>query len=91
MDNPIPHVEDVYFYSRENNILIANKTNGEKVPLVKFKQTFPDKLILESKHIDYMQDYMKMFPELWENVLKMKKPTIIKTTKLYEKFRYKMV
>ena len=40
MDSPIPHVEDVYFYSRENNILIANKTNGDKVPLVKFKQKF---------------------------------------------------
>ena len=25
MDSPIPHVEDVYFYSRENNILIANE------------------------------------------------------------------
>lgn len=68
MDSPIPHVEDVYFYSRENNILIANKTNGDKVPLVKFQQTFPDKLILESRHIDYMQDYMTMYPNLWEKV-----------------------
>jgi len=68
MDSPIPHVEDVYFYSRENNILIANKTNGDKVPLVKFQQTFPDKLILESRHINYMQDYMTMYSNLWEKV-----------------------
>lgn len=68
MNSPIPYVEDGYFYSRENNILIANKTNGEKVPLVKFKQTFPDVLILEGQHFDYLEKYMTIFPELWERI-----------------------
>ena len=68
MNSPIPFVEDGYFYSRENNILIANKTNGEKVPLVKFQQTFPDKLILEGYAFDYLEKYMTMYPNLWDTI-----------------------
>jgi hypothetical protein len=66
MDSLIPHVEDVYFYSRENNILIANKTNGEKVPLVKFKQNFPDMTVVGGYAFDYLKKYMTMYPNLWE-------------------------
>ena len=68
MDNPIPHVGDVYFYSRQNNILIARKTSGESIPLVKFKQTFPDKLILEVYAIEYLKKYMTMYPNLWDKI-----------------------
>lgn len=68
MDSPIPHVEDVYFYSRENNILIANKTNGEKVPLVKFKQKFIDLVVLSDTAFRYLKDYMQYYPELWYKI-----------------------
>lgn len=68
MDSPIPHVEDVYFYSRENNILIANKTNGEKVPLVKFKQKFIDFSVLSDTAFQYLKNYMQYYPELWERI-----------------------
>lgn len=68
MDSPIPHVEDVYFYSRENNILIANKTNGDKVPLVKFQQNFPNMLVVGGYAFDYLKKYMTMYPELWEKL-----------------------
>lgn len=68
MESPIPHVDDVYFYSRENNILIANTTSGESIPLVKFKQKFPDKLVLESQAFDYIKKYMTIYPDLWEKI-----------------------
>jgi hypothetical protein len=68
MDSPIPHVEDVYFYSRENNILIANKTNGDKVPLVKFQYNFPDLVVVVDAPLDYMKKFMTMYPNLWEKV-----------------------
>jgi hypothetical protein len=68
MDSPIPHVEDVYFYSRENNILIANKTNGEKVPLVEFQYNFPDLVVVVDAPLNYMKKFMTMYPNLWEKV-----------------------
>lgn len=61
-----PKVEDCYFYKRINNIIIACKTDGAEVPLVKLKQNFPDILILEGQSFDYMKRYMEMFPHLWE-------------------------
>lgn len=62
----IPYVDDCYFYSRIDNIIIANLTNGDKVPLVRLKQKFPDILILEGQPYKYTLDYMAMFPHLWE-------------------------
>jgi hypothetical protein len=38
----IPHVEDFYFDKRIDTVLIAVKTTGEEVPVVKFKQNFID-------------------------------------------------
>jgi hypothetical protein len=64
----IPHVEDCYFYSRENNIIIANLTDGGKIPLVKLRQKFIDITILEGPGFEYMKRYLVMFPELWENI-----------------------
>jgi hypothetical protein len=62
----LPFVEDLYFYSRENSTLIAIKTNGEKIPLVKFKQKFIDISIVGGSIYDYMISYMETFPELCE-------------------------
>jgi hypothetical protein len=68
MDSPIPHVEDVYFYSRENNILIARKTSGESIPLVKFQQNFPDMTVVGGYAFDYLKKYMTMYPNLWKKI-----------------------
>jgi hypothetical protein len=65
-----PHVEDCYFYKRTNNTIIACKTNGDEVPLVRLKQNFPDILILEGQAYDYMVKYMEIHPHLWEYVKK---------------------
>ena len=62
----IPHVNNCYFISRENNMLFANLTDGEKVPLVRLKQSFVDMIVLERQHLEYMEKYMEMFPDLWE-------------------------
>lgn len=62
----IPFVENCYFISRENNIIYANLTDGEKVPLVRLKQKFIDVMILEKQAYDYMERYMEMFPQHWE-------------------------
>lgn len=64
----IPHVEDCYFYSRENNVIIANLTNGEKTPLVRLHQKFINITILEGPGLEYMKRYMTMFPDLWEHI-----------------------
>ena len=64
----IPSVEDCYFYSRENNILIANLTDGAKIPLVKLHQNFIDVTVLGGQGFDYMQKYMAMHPHLWEHI-----------------------
>lgn len=60
----LPKVEDCYFLKRKNNILIAVKTNGEEIPLVKFKQKFIDISIVEGSIYDYMISYIETFPEL---------------------------
>jgi len=64
----IPHVEDCYFYSRENNIIIANLTNGTKIPLVRFNHHFIDLTILSKQVLAYMERFMEMFPHLWEHI-----------------------
>ena len=66
----IPHVEDCYFYSRENNVIIANLTDGQQVPLVRLKQNFINVTVLGGKGFDYMKRYMEMFPHLWELIQK---------------------
>lgn len=64
----IPHVEDCYFYKRIDNILIAVKTTGEEVPVVKFKQKFIDLQIIDKEPMNYMKKYMELFPELMETI-----------------------
>ena len=64
----IPHVEDCYFYTRRDGILIACLTDGTEVPLVKFYRKFIDLLVVTQQQLQYMKDFMEMFPELWEYV-----------------------
>ncbi len=64
----IPYVDDCYFLSRENNFIVANLTNADKIPLVRLKQKFPDLNFLEGQAYKYMIDYMTMHPDLWELV-----------------------
>ena len=60
----IPYVENDYFYTRKNSILIACLTDGAQVPLVKFKEKFIDLMIVEGQAFEYMKKYMEMYPEL---------------------------
>ena len=62
----IPKVENCYFYSRENNIIIANLIDGTQKPLIRLKQNFIDVTILGGIKYDYMIRYMSMFPHLCE-------------------------
>lgn len=64
----ISNVEDCYFYKRINNVLIAVKTTGEEVPVVKFKQKFIDLQIVDKETFQYMRKYIEMFPELVESI-----------------------
>jgi hypothetical protein len=69
----IRHVENCYFYSRENNIIIANLTDGGKIPLVRLHQNFIDLVILGGQAFDYMQKYLVMNPSLWDHIKEEKK------------------
>ena len=62
----IPFIEDCYFYKRIDSILIAVKTTGEEVPVVKFQQKFIDLQIVDKQPFLYMQKYIEMLPELVE-------------------------
>lgn len=64
----IPHVEDCYFYKRVDSILIAVKTTGEEVPVVKFKQKFIDLQIVDKEPLNYIKKYIEMFPDLVEQI-----------------------
>lgn len=64
----IPTIEDCYFYKRIDNTLIAVKTTGEEVPVVKFKQKFIDLLIVDKEPLKYIKKYIEMFPELVEMI-----------------------
>lgn len=64
----IPNVEYCYFYKRINNVLIAVKTTGEEVPVVKFKQKLIDLQIVDKEPFQYMKKYIEMFPELVESI-----------------------
>ena len=72
----IPFVDDCYFISRKDNIIFANLTNGDQVPLVRLKQNFIDVNILEGQSYEYMNRYMQMFPHLWEYIKKEQKPQL---------------
>ena len=62
----IPKVDDCYFYSRENNVIIANLIDGTKKPLIRLKQKFIDINVLEVPALEYMKRYLEMFPNLCE-------------------------
>ena len=62
----LPFVEDLNFYSRKVSTLIAVKTNGDTIPLVKFKQKFIDLHIVSDSALQYMKDYMDYYPDLFE-------------------------
>ena len=62
----IPTIEDCYFYKRIDNTLIAVKTTGEEIPVVKFKQKFIDLRIVDKEPLQYIKKYIEMFPELLE-------------------------
>lgn len=64
----IPFIADCYFLSRIDNVIIANLTDGQPVPLVRLKQKFIDVAIMDIKCAEYMEKYMSMYPELWEPV-----------------------
>jgi hypothetical protein len=61
-------VEDCYFYKRIDNVLIAVKTTGEEVPVVKFKQKFIDLQIVDKEPFAYMQKYIEMFPHFIDKI-----------------------
>lgn len=62
----IPYIENCYFISRKNNIIIANLEDGQQVHLIKLKQKFIDVIILEGEAYKYMERYIEMFPHLVE-------------------------
>ena len=64
----IPYISDCYFLSRIDNVIIANLTDGQQVPLVRLKQKFINVTIMDLKCVEYMEKYMAMYPELWELV-----------------------
>ena len=70
----IPTIEDCYFYKRIDNTLIAVKTTGEEVPVVKFKQKFIDLQIVDKEPLKYIKKYIEMFPGLVE-MIELKKQT----------------
>ncbi|RKS00436.1 hypothetical protein [Flavobacterium sp. 102] len=72
----IPHVDNLYFYSRKDNIIYGVTPDDVWIPLIHFKQKFPDVLFLEGQGLKYMKDYMAMWPELWENVYNDSKPQL---------------
>lgn len=62
----LPFVEALSFYSRKDSVLIATKTNGESIPLVKFKQKFIDLIIVTESGLQYMKDYMEYHQDLFD-------------------------
>lgn len=71
----LPFVEDLNLYSRKDSVLIATKTNGDSIPLVKFKQKFIDLDIVSDNALQYMKDYMQHYPNLFELIDLPKKET----------------
>lgn len=69
----IPFIADCYFLSRIDNVIIANLTDGQQVPLVRLKQKFINVAIMDIKCVEYMEKYMCMYPELWELIENQKK------------------
>lgn len=59
---------DIYFISRENNIIYENLKDGTKIPIYKLKQNFINKSIMSKDGIEYMIRYINMFPDLVEKI-----------------------
>jgi len=59
---------DIYFISREGNIIYENLKDGTKIPIYRLKQIFPNIPIMNEIHINYMSRYIEMFPELVERI-----------------------
>lgn len=68
----IPIIKGTASYQRLNNVLLAVKPTGETIPIVKFKQWFPDLKECTQTHLNYMAKYMEMNPKLYE-VMEVKK------------------
>jgi hypothetical protein len=62
----IPIVPGVASYQRLNNVLLAVKPTGETIPLVRFKQRFPDLKTCNLEHLQYMEKYITINPKLCE-------------------------
>ena len=62
----IPIIKGAASYQRLNNVLLAVKPTGETIPIVKFKQTFPDLQRCTLEHLQYMEKYITMNPKLCE-------------------------
>lgn len=73
MNPVIPYIENCYFISRKDNIIIANLIDGQQIPLIRLKQNFIDVMILERQAYEYMKKYLEMFPDLWEPIEKERK------------------
>lgn len=59
---------DIYFISRENNIIYENLKDGTKIPIYKLKQNFINIPIMSKDVIEYMIRYINMFPDLVERI-----------------------
>ena len=59
---------DIYFFSRKNNTLIVNTKDGQEIPIIKFKQSFIDLIVVEKEPLAYMERYIEMFPNLCEKI-----------------------
>jgi len=59
---------DIYFISRENNIIYENLKNGTKIPIYRLKQNFINIPIMSKDVNEYMIRYINMFPDLVERI-----------------------
>lgn len=64
----IPQIENLHCYTRKSNTLFGCTTDGQQIPLVRFKQYFPDLIIVQNQELEYMKKYMEMWPQHWENL-----------------------
>ena len=66
INSVIPIISEPASYKRLNNVLLAVKPTGETIPVVKFKQWFPDLQRCTLEHLSYMEKYITMNPKLCE-------------------------
>jgi hypothetical protein len=55
-------------FKRLKNVLIEVLSTGEEIPVLTFKQKFPDVDKFKPQVIEYMNNYIEKFPELIEEV-----------------------